>query len=102
MFFLVYTVILFEYDTRFKIYGADFIQYNYKFPLDLSRDMSSQFDLVIADPPFLSDECLTKTAVTIKFLTKKHIVLCTGVYKIVLCSISFFLSCHILVTLRYI
>ncbi|XP_020299146.1 protein-lysine N-methyltransferase n6amt2 isoform X2 [Pseudomyrmex gracilis] len=71
-------IVLFEYDSRFKMYGMDFIQYDYKFPLDLPRDMSSQFDLVIADPPFLSDECLTKTAVTIKFLTKKHIVLCTG------------------------
>ncbi|EFN78067.1 N(6)-adenine-specific DNA methyltransferase 2 [Harpegnathos saltator] len=69
---------LFEYDSRFKIFGTDFIWYDYKFPLDIPRDMSSQFDLVIADPPFLSDECLTKTAVTIKFLTKGNIVLCTG------------------------
>ncbi|XP_071577474.1 EEF1A lysine methyltransferase 1 [Temnothorax nylanderi] len=71
-------VTLFEYDSRFKIFGKDFIQYDYKFPLDVPRDMSSQFDLVIADPPFLSEECLTKTAVTVKFLTKKNIVLCTG------------------------
>ncbi|XP_011173472.1 EEF1A lysine methyltransferase 1 [Solenopsis invicta] len=69
---------LFEYDSRFKIFGADFIQYDYKFPLDVPRNMSSQFDLVIADPPFLSEECLTKSAVTIKFLTKRNIVLCTG------------------------
>lgn len=80
------------------MYGMDFIQYDYKFPLDLPRDMSSQFDLVIADPPFLSDECLTKTAVTIKFLTKKHIVLCTGVYKIDSYFISSF-SHYILLTL---
>lgn len=40
--------------------------------------MSSGFDLVIADPPFLSEECLTKTTETIKFLSKKNIVLCTG------------------------
>lgn len=73
-------VTLLEYDGRFKIFGADFIQYDYKFPLDVPRSMSSHFDLVIADPPFLSEECLTKTAVTIKFLTKKNIVLCTGVY----------------------
>ncbi|KAL0113381.1 hypothetical protein PUN28_012508 [Cardiocondyla obscurior] len=71
-------VMLFEYDSRFKIFGKDFIYYNYKFPLDVPRDMSSQFDLVIADPPFLSEECLTKAAVTIKFLTKKKILLCTG------------------------
>ena len=36
------------------------------------------FDLVLADPPFLSDECLTKTAVTLKFLAKDKILLCTG------------------------
>ncbi|KAG5332612.1 EFMT1 methyltransferase, partial [Acromyrmex heyeri] len=71
-------ITLFEYDSRFKIFGTDFIQYDYKFPLDIPRHMSSQYDLVIADPPFLSEECLTKTAVTIKFLTKKNIVLCTG------------------------
>ena len=42
--------------------------------------MSNFYDLVIADPPFLSDECLTKTALTIKFLAKKKIVLCTGIF----------------------
>ncbi|XP_029038985.2 EEF1A lysine methyltransferase 1 [Osmia bicornis bicornis] len=71
-------VTLFEYDERFKVFGSDFIPYNYKFPLNIARDMSNSYDLVIADPPFLSDECLTKTAVTIKFLAKKNIVLCTG------------------------
>lgn len=76
---ILIAVRLFEYDSRFKIFGADFIQYDYKFPLDVPRNMSSQFDLVIADPPFLSEECLTKSAVTIKFLTKRNIVLCTGV-----------------------
>lgn len=77
---LLLTVTLFEYDERFKVFGSDFIPYNYKFPLDIARDMSNSYDLVIADPPFLSDECLTKTAVTIKFLAKKNIVLCTGIF----------------------
>lgn len=75
---------LFEYDNRFKTFGADFIQYDYKFPLNVPRNMSSQFDLVIADPPFLSVECLTKTTVTVKFLAKKNIVLCTGI-----CTITY-------------
>lgn len=83
---------LFEYDSRFNIFGGDFLQYDYKFPLDVPRDMSSQFDLVIADPPFLSDECLTKTAVTIKFLAKKNIVLCTGNYKVTF-LLYFFIIC---------
>ena len=34
--------------------------------------------MVFADPPFLSEECLTKTAVTLKYLAKRKIVLCTG------------------------
>lgn len=82
MYINLITVTLFEYDSRFKIFGVDFIQYDYKSPLNVPKCMSSQFDLVIADPPFLSAECLTKTAVTIKFLTKKNIVLCTGIYNI--------------------
>ncbi|KAF7414485.1 hypothetical protein HZH68_002974 [Vespula germanica] len=71
-------VILLEYDPRFKVFGSDFILYDYKFPLNVPRDLYNIFDLVIADPPFLSDECLTKMAVTIKLLSKNKIVLCTG------------------------
>ena len=33
----------------------------------MDRSLREQFDLVFADPPFLSDECLTKTAVTIRY-----------------------------------
>ncbi|KAH9502184.1 EEF1A lysine methyltransferase 1 [Bulinus truncatus] len=68
----------FEYDTRFQIYGEDYIFYDYNEPLKLDADLKNQFDLVIADPPFLSEECLCKTAVTIKFLTKGKFILCTG------------------------
>ncbi|XP_018564060.1 EEF1A lysine methyltransferase 1 [Anoplophora glabripennis] len=71
-------ITLFEYDKRFAMYGKDFIMYDYKFPLAIPRDKSSYYDIVLADPPFLSEECLTKTAVTIKFLTKRKILLCTG------------------------
>ena len=71
---------LFEYDKRFAVYGDNFHFYDYKAPLDINRDLREQFDLVFADPPFLSEECLTKTMVTVKFLTKAEgkIVLCTG------------------------
>ena len=71
---------LFEYDKRFAVYGSNFHFYDYKSPLDINRDLREQFDLVFADPPFLSEECLTKTMVTVKFLTKDSgkIVLCTG------------------------
>ena len=46
--------------------------YDYKNPLDLPNSVKEHsFDLVFADPPFLSDECLTKTAQTIKYLTQR-------------------------------
>lgn len=52
--------------------------YDYKTPLEIPRTNANSYDLVIADPPFLSEECLTKTAVTIKYLAKQKIILCTG------------------------
>ena len=71
---------LFEYDKRFAAYGSAFHFYDYKSPLDIDRDLREQFDLVFADPPFLSEECLTKTMVTVKFLAKDgaKLLLCTG------------------------
>ncbi|XP_072382521.1 EEF1A lysine methyltransferase 1 [Diabrotica undecimpunctata] len=71
-------ITLYEYDKRFSAYGADYLFYDYKSPLSIPRDKSDYYDIVLADPPFLSDECLTKTALTIRFLTKSKIVLCTG------------------------
>lgn len=71
-------ITLYEYDRRFSAYGNDYVFYDYKSPLGIPREKSDYYDIVLADPPFLSDECLTKTAVTIKFLTKNKIVLCTG------------------------
>jgi len=71
---------VFEYDNRFAVYGAEFQFYDYKSPLDIDRGLREKFDLVFADPPFLSEECLTKTMVTVKFLSKEEgkVVLCTG------------------------
>ncbi|KAB0792329.1 hypothetical protein PPYR_14288 [Photinus pyralis] len=70
---------LFEYDDRFsKVCGARFTRYDYKSPLDVPKEFSKGFDLVIADPPFLSEDCLTKVAVTVKFLAKNDVILCTG------------------------
>nr|CAG4644161.1 EOG090X0ABW [Lepidurus arcticus] len=69
---------LLEFDTRFAAYGEDFVLYDFSSPLDLPREFRSSFDLVVADPPFLSEECLTKSAVTVRYLTKGPIILCTG------------------------
>ena len=72
-------IFLLEYDTRFQIYGENFVFYDYTNPLDLpAKMMEKSFDVVVADPPYLSEECLEKTAQTISFLAKEKIILCTG------------------------
>lgn len=69
---------LFEYDSRFKVYD-DFVFYDYRDPLSACKSLEkASFDMVVADPPFLSEECLEKVKCTILFLTKKNIILNTG------------------------
>ncbi|EDV24898.1 Protein-lysine N-methyltransferase n6amt2 [Trichoplax sp. H2] len=71
--------IIFEYDKRFEIYGDDFIFYDYNEPMKFPSSVGkNSFDVVVADPPFLTEECLTKTACSIRYLTKDKIILCTG------------------------
>ncbi len=71
---------LFEYDKRFEIYGEDFILYDYKNPLNFSKNFENHFDLVIADPPFLSSECHIKTGMTIRKVGTENLklIICTG------------------------
>lgn len=40
--------------------------------MKFDEELLNSFDLVVVDPPFLSEECLTKS------LTKQHVILCTG------------------------
>ena len=71
-------LILLEYDQRFESHNG-FIFYDYNEPLKLPDKLQSKCcDVVIIDPPFLSEECLTKAAMTAKYLTKDKIILCTG------------------------
>lgn len=73
--------VLLEYDKRFQKYGEHFIHYDYRQPLQLPGNLQEgSFDLVVADPPFLSEECLSKVADTVKFLTRQKIILCTGTW----------------------
>uniref|UniRef100_A0A8C1TLB1 EEF1A lysine methyltransferase 1 n=1 Tax=Cyprinus carpio TaxID=7962 RepID=A0A8C1TLB1_CYPCA len=73
------SAVLLEFDRRFAAYGDEFVFYDYNNPLCLPEDLLPQsFDIVIADPPYLSEECLSKVALTIKYLTKGKILLCTG------------------------
>ena len=87
-----FSVKLFEYDKRFAaIAGNDFVYYDYKSPISFGQAACSDegekclrdnFDVVMADPPFLSDECLTKTAVTVKYVAKQDakLLFCTGMH----------------------
>ncbi|XP_026481114.1 EEF1A lysine methyltransferase 1-like [Ctenocephalides felis] len=68
---------LLEYDKRFAVH-EDFVFYDYNEPLNLPKELEKYFDLVIMDPPFLAEECLTKASKTAKHLSKHKIILCTG------------------------
>ncbi|XP_036964633.1 EEF1A lysine methyltransferase 1 [Acanthopagrus latus] len=71
--------VVLEYDRRFAAYGDDFIFYDYNEPLSFAASVAPQsFDIVLADPPYLSEECLSKVAQTIKYLSKGKVLLCTG------------------------
>ena len=67
-----------EFDDRFRVFGEDYVFYDYNEPLRLPVEFKNSFDFVLADPPFLSEECLCKMAVTIRYLMKDKVLLCTG------------------------
>lgn len=62
---------LLEYDKRFEVLGSDFVHYDYQHPLRLPIALKGKFDRIICDPPFLSDDCQTKTALTVRYLAKR-------------------------------
>lgn len=87
---------IFEFDRRFNVFGEDFVFYDYNKPLDLPDSITEcSFDVVFADPPFLSEECLTKTAQTMKYLAKERIILCTGKYNIMIPLLVLIHSCQL-------
>lgn len=75
---------LFEYDKRFgDVYGDYFSFYDYKNPLSVDAKFEHYFDLIIADPPYLADECHIKTGMTIRKTGKAEngqlkLLVCTG------------------------
>lgn len=73
-------VVLFEYDKRFSKYGPDFVFYDYNSPLNIKSNYKNAFDVIVVDPPFLSEECLTKTAQSITLIKKStsKLIICTG------------------------
>ncbi|XP_053203499.1 LOW QUALITY PROTEIN: EEF1A lysine methyltransferase 1-like [Panonychus citri] len=72
-------VYLLEFDQRFARLGPNFVFYDYRDPLAVKEVLSSSFfDIIVCDPPFLSEECLTKVTETINYLKKEKIILNTG------------------------
>ncbi|XP_057805219.1 uncharacterized protein LOC131020440 [Salvia miltiorrhiza] len=72
---------LLEYDKRFEQYRDEFTFYDYNQPEDLPSSLKHSFPIVVADPPYLSKECLEKIAETVKFLCKPgecYLLLLTG------------------------
>ena len=79
---------LLEFDSRFSVCEG-FVHYDFNSPLKLSTELKGNFDRVLCDPPFLSEDCQTKTAMTVEWLSKAaretgkdleyaRVIVCTG------------------------
>jgi len=64
------TIRLLEYDERFGVFKEDFALYDFAQPLRLPEELKGRFDRIIVDPPFLSEDCQTKAALTVRWLAK--------------------------------
>ncbi|KAG5355381.1 Protein-lysine N-methyltransferase EFM5 [Yarrowia sp. C11] len=81
-------VFLLEYDERFGVLAGKkrFVHYDFNKPLLLPNEIKNVCDRVLVDPPFLSEECQTKAAMTARLLLKKptsrndkyKTIVCTG------------------------
>ncbi|CAI6506295.1 AKR_HP2_G0019930.mRNA.1.CDS.1 [Saccharomyces cerevisiae] len=86
-------IYLFEFDKRFELLaGRDhFFFYDYNKPLDFNDEIKGKVDRLLIDPPFLNEDCQTKSSITAKCLlapndnskTKKgvfkhRLISCTG------------------------
>ncbi|KAK8156593.1 putative N6-adenine methyltransferase-domain-containing protein [Phyllosticta citrichinensis] len=60
---------LLEYDERFSVF-KEFVPYDFLIPTRLPPSLKGQFDRIICDPPFLSVDCQTKMALTVRWLSK--------------------------------
>ncbi|KAI1147483.1 putative N6-adenine methyltransferase-domain-containing protein [Nemania diffusa] len=60
---------LLEHDHRFAVF-PEFIFYDFAEPFKLPAYLKGAVDSVICDPPFLSDDCQTKMAMTLRWLAR--------------------------------
>ncbi|KAA8913920.1 putative N6-adenine methyltransferase-domain-containing protein [Sphaerosporella brunnea] len=76
---------LLEFDKRFDVFADEFVLYDFKQPVGGGGvgELKGAVDAVLVDPPFLSPECQTKTALTVRYLLKPdaantRVMVCTG------------------------
>ncbi|KAL9013521.1 MAG: hypothetical protein Q9173_001780 [Seirophora scorigena] len=80
-------ITLFEFDRRFGVF-AEFVRYDFQTPTKLPDGLKGTYDRVLCDPPFLSADCQTKAAITVRWLSKPRVaemqgsepqwIVCTG------------------------
>ncbi|PVZ98322.1 hypothetical protein BB558_005668 [Smittium angustum] len=76
-------VALMEIDDRFSVYKDQFIKYDYLKPLNFpnAQNLKGKASFILMDPPFLNEDCLTKFAITTRFLSDPNTqtLLSTGI-----------------------
>ncbi|KAI1809094.1 putative N6-adenine methyltransferase-domain-containing protein [Poronia punctata] len=75
-------VYLLEHDSRFAVF-SEFVFYDFMHPLKLPSHLKGTMNRMICDPPFLSEDCQTKMAMTIRWLSRTsdggpRLLICTG------------------------
>lgn len=76
-------ITLLEYDERFAVF-KEFVRYDFEKAIQLPAELKGSFDTIICDPPFLSQDCQTKAALTVRWLAKSwtqdslRLIVCTG------------------------
>ncbi|KAH8887063.1 NAD(P)-binding protein [Thozetella sp. PMI_491] len=82
-------LVLLEHDNRFAVF-PEFVFYDFAQPVKLPAELKGCADRIICDPPFLSEDCQTKAALTVRWLSKAssagasaaalphRLIVCTG------------------------
>ncbi|KAM7196302.1 putative N6-adenine methyltransferase domain containing protein [Rhypophila sp. PSN 637] len=75
-------MVLLEHDNRFGVF-PEFVFYDFAQPLKLPGHLKGSVDRIICDPPFLSEDCQTKAALTVRWMSKTPVentklIVCTG------------------------
>ncbi|OTB13809.1 hypothetical protein K445DRAFT_159329 [Daldinia sp. EC12] len=72
-------VYLLEHDQRFSVF-PEFVFYDFQQPIKLPAELKGSVDRIICDPPFLSEDCQTKAALTVRWMSRStpRLIVCTG------------------------